>query len=82
MNCDGPITPHDLSDSMTSAELVGTFHRLPPEIQENFQRWVHRATTTESHWRRIGALVLALRSGLLDETLGPEMQDVPEALKA
>lgn len=59
------ITADDLLDKLAAADALETFLRLPPDDQENFARWIGKSRDDESHWRRINALVLALRIGPL-----------------
>ena len=63
------ITADDLLDAMAEANVLETFLHLPTEDQANFSRWIGTARDDGSHWRRIEALVLALRTGLLDEAV-------------
>ena len=65
---DERITPDDLLDAMAAADVLETFCHLPRSAQEEFSAWIGKARDTDSHWRRIDALVLAMRSGLLHET--------------
>ena len=59
-------------DVLAEADVLGTFRSLPPLHQENFVRWIGKASADESHWRRIEALILALRMGPLQiDTLEP-----------
>jgi hypothetical protein len=60
----------DLMNAMTEADVLDTFCHLPPAAQADFVRWVSIARDDESHRRRIDALVLAMRSGLLHADLG------------
>ena len=60
------ITANDLLDTLAAADALNTFLRLPPADQDNFSRWIGKARNDESHWRRINALVLAMRIGPLE----------------
>lgn len=60
------ITAHDLLDTLASADALETFLHLPREDQESFARWIGKARDVESHWRRINALVMAMKIGPLD----------------
>ena len=62
------ITPDDLLDAMATADVLETFVRLPHSAQDEFRQWIGKAKNDDSHWRRIHALVAAMRSGLLHET--------------
>ncbi len=69
----------DLADAMANADVLDTFLKLPGEDQDNFTRWVGRARDDASYWRRIDALVLAMRSAILNS--GPqEVQEDPGAV--
>ena len=59
----GKITAEDLLETLAAADALQTFLRLPPEDRENFIRWIGKSRDDESHWRRINALVLAIRMG-------------------
>ena len=59
------ITADDLLDTLAAADALETFLRLPMEDQDNFARWIGKSRDDESHWRRINALVLAMRMGPL-----------------
>lgn len=61
----GKITADDLLDTLASADALVTFLRLPREDQDNFARWIGKARDEESHWRRINALVIAMKIGPL-----------------
>ena len=73
MNPSGGITPDDLLDAMARADVLEIFVRLPEADQKKFSSWIGKARDVESHWRRINALVLALRLGPLQ--IGPPAQD-------
>lgn len=62
------ITPDDLLDAMATADVLETFVLLPESAQEEFRQWIGKANDDDSHWRRIHALVAAMRSGILHET--------------
>ena len=72
MKSSEPITPDDLLDAMATADVLETFVHLPDSAQEEFRRWIGRARDNDSHWRRIHALVAAMRSGILHETSSME----------
>jgi len=55
----------DLLDAMADADVLETFRSLSPIDQQRFSNWITKARDDESHWRRIEALVLALRIGPL-----------------
>jgi hypothetical protein len=68
---DDKITADDLLDTLAAADVLETFLRLPQEEQDNFARWIGKSRDDESHWRRINALVLALRLGPLHAAQPP-----------
>ena len=57
------ITADELLEILATFDALETFCRLPQADQDNFSRWVGQARDNESHWRRIQALVLAMRVG-------------------
>lgn len=65
MSTEEKITVEDLLDAMTEADVLETFCQLPQVDQEKFSRWIGKARDDDSHWRRIQALVSALRAGPL-----------------
>ena len=64
----------ELIDVLSSSDALETFNRLPVADQVNFSRWVGLARDDESKWRRIEALVLAMR---MCTTLYPNMPGSP-----
>lgn len=60
------ITAEDLIEALEAADALETFCRLPDEDQEKFIRWIGMARDNDAHWRRVEALVLALRIGPLN----------------
>ena len=50
---------------MAAADVLETFLKLPSSSQDYFRDWIGKATDDVSHWRRIDALVLAIRSAPL-----------------
>ena len=62
------ITADDLLDAMAEAEVLEVFCRLPRRDQEKFSGWIGKAGDDASHWRRIHALILALKAGPLQAT--------------
>lgn len=61
MTAAGKITADDLLDTLAAADALETFLHLPREDQDNFAHWIGKARDEESHWRRINALVLAMK---------------------
>ena len=55
----------DLIAALKQYDVFEGFSRLSFKDQENFSRWVAMANDDDSRWRRIDALVLALRGGFL-----------------
>ena len=55
------IPAEDLIDILSLSDALETFNRLPLADRQNFSRWVGQARDDESKWRRIEALVLAMR---------------------
>jgi hypothetical protein len=51
----------DLHDALLSADVLRTYDRLPAANQDQFSSWIEHSHDDESRWRRINALVLALR---------------------
>jgi hypothetical protein len=59
------ITAHDLLDAMADAGVLEVFCHLPRAAQDEFSSWIGKARDDESHWRRIEALVAAMRRSSL-----------------
>ena len=59
------LLPEDLLDAMVRSDVLEIFVLLPEIDQQRFSNWIGKARDNESHWRRINALVLALRLGPL-----------------
>ena len=57
------ITAEDLLDALARHDVLDTFCQLPLIDQEKFSRLIGKARNDESHWRRIDALVSALKTG-------------------
>ena len=72
-----PTVSEQLVLSLAGADVLTTFQALPIAQQLNFQRWIEKSIDDKSRHRRIDALVLAMRSGLLTV---PDAS--PEALQA
>ena len=64
MSVTAKITAEDLLDALAAADVLEIFLRLSEAERENFSSWIGKARDDESHWRRIDALVLAMRSSL------------------
>ena len=67
MSSEERITPDDLLDAMAEADVLEVFCHLPEKSQQEFREWIGKSRDNESHWRRIDALVLAMRSGPHDD---------------
>lgn len=67
------ITAEDLLNALAEADALETFLRLPPEDQDCFSAWIGKSRNDESHWRRISALVLAMKIAPL--RMGPLQAD-------
>lgn len=61
MSAPNKVPGDELRDALQSADTLETFRALPSPAQENLSRWVDKARDDESRWRRIEALVLAMR---------------------
>ncbi|MDQ3645837.1 MAG: hypothetical protein M3345_02760 [Actinomycetota bacterium] len=71
-------------DALAGANVLETFCRLPQADQENFSSWIIKARDESSHWRRIDALVLAMRLGTLRPDTGGrflESGDTPSEIE-
>lgn len=55
----------ELLAAFAATDSLPAFRQLPLADQENFFRWIEKATDEESRWRRIDALVLAMRISCL-----------------
>ena len=64
------ITANDLLDAMAEAEVLEIFCQLPQADQDEFSRWIGKSRDDDSHWQRITALVLALRTGPINPSSG------------
>ena len=63
MSIEERFPARDLREALAGADVLEVFRRLPRVDQHRFSHWVEIARDDESHWRRIHALVLALRTG-------------------
>lgn len=70
------ITGNALLETMATADVLEIFHSLPAETQVKFQSWIDKARNASSQWRRIDALVLAMRIGPLYPPSSPPSQDL------
>lgn len=69
----------DFLAALAEADVEEIFRQLPIADQQKFTHWVTQTQDDESRWRRINALVLALRSGPLGSSVAPEPVDHPAA---
>lgn len=58
---ESPLAPNDLLESLRIADVWEVFCALPRVNQDEFARWIESAPDQGARWRRIDALVLALR---------------------
>ena len=66
------ITADELLEILATSDALETFCLLPQADQDNFSRWVGQARDNKSHWRRIQALVLAMRVGPMQSNIRRE----------
>lgn len=62
MSPEDKITADDLLNAMAAADALDTFCHLPEASRLEFEEWIGKARDNEAHWRRIDALVMAMRS--------------------
>jgi hypothetical protein len=55
------FAPHDLLEALRFADVWEVYCALPKQNQEEFARWIDKSPDQAGRWRRIDALVLALR---------------------
>jgi hypothetical protein len=55
------LAPQDLLQSLRIADVWEVYCALPKQNQEEFARWIGSSRDQAARWRRIDALVLALR---------------------
>ena len=55
------FAPDDLLEVLRIADVWEVFCDLPEENRDEFARWIEGALDQAARWRRIDALVLALR---------------------
>jgi ferric-dicitrate binding protein FerR (iron transport regulator) len=65
------IRGNPLLESLAAGDVLDKFDLLPEADRAKFLRWVERSTDDESRWRRINALVLAMRLSPLVTGGGP-----------
>jgi hypothetical protein len=63
------IAPGDLLEALKIADVWEIYCKLPQANQDEFARWLNSAQDQTARWRRIDALVLALR-------LSPLVQEI------
>jgi hypothetical protein len=64
------FAPDDLLEPLKIADVWEVFCALPPANRDEFARWIESSPDQAARWRRIDALVLALR-------LSPLVKGVP-----
>lgn len=74
MSAPGKNTPEDFMNAMILADVLEIFRSLPLSAQDEFSAWVAKARDDGSLWQRIDALVLALRTGMLQKPASEESQ--------
>lgn len=62
------LAAEDLIEALAAADVLEKFCHLPEADQDRFSQWIGQASDVDSNWRRIEALVLALRMGPLDSS--------------
>ena len=67
------INVEELIDVLEAADVLETFCLLPQSDREKFSNWIHKARDNESQWRRVDALVLALKIGPLQPAASPHV---------
>ena len=73
MSPEDEITADDLLNAMAAADVLDGFCRLPEESRREFEEWIGKARDNAAHWRRIDALVMAMRNApLLDAARSEE----------
>jgi ferric-dicitrate binding protein FerR (iron transport regulator) len=79
MSTQEKISTEGMIQAMAAADVLETFCQLPQEDQAKFSRWIGKARDDESHWRRINALLMALRTGPLQPSAPQATANYPEA---
>jgi hypothetical protein len=80
MSTSEKFSAEDTMEAMAAADVLDTFCQLPQADQAKFTRWIGKARNDESHWRRVNALVLALRTGPLQPSAPQASTNYPEVL--
>lgn len=52
---------------MDEADVLDSFCHLPEPARREFEEWIGKARDSEAHWRRINALVAAMKNAPLVE---------------
>lgn len=55
------LAPDDLLKSLRIADVWEVYCALPQQNRDDFARWIESSRDQAARWRRIDALVLALR---------------------
>lgn len=63
------VAPGDLLEALRIADVWEVYCALPQPNQDEFARWIENSPDQPGRWRRIDALVLALR-------LSPLVQEI------
>ena len=64
------LAPQDLLEALRIADVWEIYCSLPTQNQDEFGRWIDKSPDQAARWRRIDALVLALR-------LSPLVSELP-----
>jgi Bacteriocin-protection, YdeI or OmpD-Associated len=64
------LAPQDLLEALRLADVWEVYCSLPEPNKDEFARWIDKSPDQAARWRRIDALVLALR-------LSPLVSDLP-----
>jgi Bacteriocin-protection, YdeI or OmpD-Associated len=65
------FAPADVLEALRIADVWETYYALPRANQDEFARWIEIAPNQAARWRRIDALVLALRLSPLVNEINP-----------
>ena len=69
MNSPEETPTDDLLEAMTEADCLEVYLRLPETDRVKFSQWVEHAPDDGSHWRRIEALVVAMKISPLNPVI-------------
>lgn len=63
------FAPDDLLEALKFADVWEVYCALPETNREEFASWIEKSADQQARWRRIDALVLALRMSPLVQEL-------------